>query len=108
MNLKEPDYPCPNFPTRECTGGCDTQCERFPWYPGQHRPGYVLVALISESPWPDLDKVCDGEKPEHEARWVIWTEEDTGDGMRQACDTHLGDWVSTVAARLWEVFPGAG
>jgi hypothetical protein len=64
----------------------------------------VLVARIEDSPWPELagGGHCHGSEvafPEP-AGWVVWTEQDTGDGMRLACDDHLGDWVSTVYGRL--------
>ena len=64
-------------------------------------PAVVQVALISESPWPDLPAVCDGSEDKHPAKWVVWTTTDTGDGMRTACDYDLGDWVQAVAGRLW-------
>jgi hypothetical protein len=70
----------------------------------------VLVAKIEQSPWPELaDKPCDsrfigaggGLLPgDHAAGWVIWTEQDTGDGMRLACGDHLGDWVESVWDRI--------
>jgi hypothetical protein len=65
----------------------------------------VCVALISESPWPELDRECDGYgQPDDGCGpviWVVWTDEDTGDGMRTACTKHLCAWVESVAARLW-------
>jgi hypothetical protein len=43
---------------------------------------------------------CDGQEIDHTAEWVIWTEEETGDGMRFACDKHIGGWVMTVWERI--------
>jgi hypothetical protein len=60
----------------------------------------VLVAKISQSPWPELAGWCDGEVSAHSADWVIWTEQDTGDGMRFACGEHLGAWVAAIWDRI--------
>ena len=61
----------------------------------------VLVAKIDQSPWPELiTRECDGEKDGHLATWVVWTEQDTGDGFRLACSDHLADWVITVWDRI--------
>jgi hypothetical protein len=60
----------------------------------------VLVAKISQSPWPELVGECDGGDDKHPAIWVVWTEQDTGDGMRFACGTHLGGWVEAVWDRI--------
>jgi hypothetical protein len=61
----------------------------------------VLVAKIEQSPWPELDGwLCDNQFAEHPAGWVIWTEQDTHDGMRLSCGDHLGDWVESVWDRI--------
>jgi hypothetical protein len=61
----------------------------------------VLVSRINQSPWPEMAKSnCDGQEIDHTAEWVIWTEEETGDGMRFACDKHIGGWVMTVWERI--------
>lgn len=61
----------------------------------------VRVALVKDSPWPEMnDEPCMNGQDIHPARWVVWTDEDTGDGMRFACDEHLAGWVMAVAARI--------
>jgi hypothetical protein len=36
--MTDPEFPCGNFPTRECVGGCADYCERFPWKLPNHEP----------------------------------------------------------------------
>jgi hypothetical protein len=61
----------------------------------------VLVAKIGQSPWPEFaDTPCDRAGKNHPAAWAIWTEEDTGDGMRLTCDKHLAGWIGTVWDRI--------
>lgn len=69
----------------------------------EDQPGRVLIALIADSPWPEDREACQGYEPEHAASFVIWTNVDTGDGMRYACGQHMGGWAQSVAARLWDV-----
>lgn len=64
-------------------------------------PPRVLVAWVEDSPWPELaGENCHGGEGNEPASWVVWTERDTGDGMRLACNDCLGDWVSAVYGRL--------
>lgn len=62
----------------------------------------VLVAKINQSPWPEMaNRGCDGhDDAPHPAEWVVWTSQDTGDGMRFTCSSHLADWVITVWDRI--------
>jgi hypothetical protein len=61
----------------------------------------VLVARISQSPWPGMaDSKCNGTTPVHPAEWVVWTEQVTGDSMRFTCGKHLGEWVTAVWDRI--------
>lgn len=61
----------------------------------------VRVAEISQSPWPEMAGYdCDGQEIQHPAKFVVWTDEDTGDGMRFACPQHIGDWVISVWDRI--------
>jgi len=58
------------------------------------------VAPILESPWPELhDCRCDTDCG-RTAKWVVWTDEDTGDGIRPSCAECLGGWVNAVTIRL--------
>jgi hypothetical protein len=66
-------------------------------------PRVVQVARILESPWPEWDgRPCDciHRTGAVEARYVVWTEEDTGDGPRVSCGACLPDWVDCVTVRL--------
>jgi len=38
VTLVDPEFPCGNFPTRECVGRCADFCERFPWMLPNHDP----------------------------------------------------------------------
>jgi hypothetical protein len=75
----------------------------WPW----SEPPYVLAAPIAESPWPEgKGEICAGsgypDNPAHPAAWVVWTNVDTGDGMRYTCIGCLAGWITTVGARIWE------
>ena len=64
-------------------------------------PGHVCAAPIEHSPWPELERLCDGADTPHAATWVVWTNVDTGDGMRTTCEADLADWIIAVGRRLW-------
>ena len=60
----------------------------------------VLVARIDQSPWPEMTGCPCDDDPGHVALWVIWTQQDTGDGMRFSCTLDLGSWVIAVWDRI--------